>query len=208
MKKILIYGSGGHGKVVLEILLTAGFPIAGFIDDNENQHNKIVNTYSVLGSLAMKKDMTDRYSVVLGIGNNQIRKKTYEQAKTLGFEIVSAVHRSAIIASTVKLGEGVVVMPGAVINTDSVIGTGAVVNTGATVDHDCILSAFCQIWPGANLAGSISVGELSYVGTGSAVIQNIKIGNNVMIGAGSAVITDIPDHSTAVGVPAKIIKKT
>jgi acetyltransferase EpsM len=51
------------------------------------------------------------------------------------------------------------------------------------------------------------VGELSHIGIGVSVIQGIRIGRGVIIGAGAVVIEDIPDHVTAVGVPARVIKR-
>ena len=64
-----------------------------------------------------------------------------------------------------------------------------------------------HISPGAHLAGNVRVGELSHIGIGASIVQGIRIGKGVIIGAGAAVIDDIPDHVTAVGVPAKVIKR-
>lgn len=46
------------------------------------------------------------------------------------------------------------------------------------------------------------------VGAGANIIGPIHVGNNVIIGAGAVVIRDLPDDCVAVGVPAKIIKKS
>ncbi|MFC1478506.1 acetyltransferase [Candidatus Margulisiibacteriota bacterium] len=205
MKKVLIYGSGGHGKVVLDILLSAGEKdIAGFVDDSPGKAGQEINGYPVLGTLSQITDNKDNYQVALGIGDNKIREKTYLKARDLGFEVVQAVHPTAVVSQNVEMGEGVVVMPGAVVNANTVLGNGVVVNTGATVDHDCNLEQFSQVWPGANLAGTVHLGEYSYVGTGAAIIQSINIGKNVIVGAGAVVISDIPDNVTAVGMPAKV----
>lgn len=205
MKKILIYGAGGHGKVVLDILLTMGCEVSGFLDADSNKHGNKINGFEVLGDwpyLEKNKSM----GLALGIGNNKIREMIFKQAKNIGVEIVSAVHSSAVISKFAKIGEGVVIMPGAIVNSGCILEDGVVVNTGATVDHDCHLERFSQIWPGAHLAGGIRIGEFSYVGTGAAIIQNLKIGREVIIGAGAAVVSDLPDKVTAVGVPARIIK--
>jgi serine O-acetyltransferase len=44
------------------------------------------------------------------------------------------------------------------------------------------------------------------VGTGAKVLGNIKIGDNVKIGAGSVVVHSVPDHSTVVGVPGRVVR--
>jgi len=204
-KKVVIFGAGGHGKVVLDILLKSKIKVLGFLDDDSKKIGKKVLGYKVLGDWSYL-DKNKSVFLALGIGNNIVREKVFKKTKSLEIGIATVVHPQAIIAKGVKIGEGVVVMPGAVIGPDTILEDGVVVNTSASVDHDCHLERFCQIWPGAHLAGSVDIGEFSYVGTGASVIQNIHIGKKVMVGAGAAVIRDIPDFVTCVGVPAKIIK--
>jgi len=204
--KVLIFGAGGHGKVILDILLKSNIDILGFLDEDKDKIGKEISGFKILGDWAYL-DKKKSVSIVLGIGSNVVREKIFIKAKKLGIKIDSAIHPQAIIANGAKIGEGVVIMPAAVIGPDTVLEEGVVINTSASVDHDCHLERFCQIWPGANLAGSIKVGKFSYIGTGASVIQNINIGNNVMVGSSSAVISDIPDNVTVVGVPAKIIKR-
>lgn len=204
-KKIVIFGAGGHGKVVLDILLRSKLKVLGFLDDDTKKINKKVLGFKILGDCSyLTKNKS--VSVALGIGSNVTREKIFKKVKNSGIDIISVIHPQAVIAEGVKIGEGVVIMPGVVIGPGVVLKDGVVINTSASVDHDCHLERFCQIWPGAHLAGSVDIGEFSYVGTGASVIQNIHIGKNVMVGSGAAVIRDIPDFVTCVGVPAKIIK--
>ncbi len=204
MDKAIVYGSGGHGKVVLDILLESGFEVMGFVDDNKNQLGSVINGYPVLGDGSYLENKK-KIKVALGIGCNSARENILHKLTTSNAEIISAIHPKAVISREVRLGKGIVIMAGAVVNPSTVIEDGVVVNTGATVDHDCHLAAFSHLWPGAHLAGSVYVGERSYIGMGAAVIQNIKIGRDVKIGAGAVVISDIPDNATAVGVPAKCV---
>lgn len=204
---ILIFGAGGHGRVVLDILIESGAGnILGFIDDDKSKAGEKIRGFSVLGDftyLANKKSAC----IALGIGNNIIRERIFTKAKGMDIPVISAVHPKAIVSRDVNIGQGVVIMPGAVINSGTALEDGVVVNTGASVDHDSYLNRFCQIWPGAHLAGTVRVGEFSYVGTGASVIQNINIGKNVMIGAGTVIIKDVPDNVTIAGNPGKVIRK-
>ncbi len=208
-KKTIIWGAGGHGKVILDILLEAKVLIGGFIDDDRTKMHQSVSGYKILGNTDYLEKMKNKGSVqlALGIGNNEIRETIFEKAVALGVAVISAIHPRAVVSPHARLGRGVVVMPGAVINSGAIIEDGVVVNTGATVDHDCYLEAFSHIWPGAHLAGGVRVGRCSYIGTGAAVIQNVTIGKNTMVGAGAVVISAIRDGVTAVGVPARVIKK-
>ncbi len=204
-KGIVIFGAGGHGKVVLDILLESKRKVVGFIDDNKAKKGKIINGYSILGGWDCLKG-NKNIEIALGIGDNKVREELFNRAKKEGFPVTRAIHPRAIVSKTAKIGQGVVIMAGAVINPSVIIEDGVVINTGATVDHDCYLKKFCHIWPGANLAGTVIVGKYSYVGTGAAVIQNITIGDNTIIGAGAVVISDVSSGVTAVGVPSKTIK--
>lgn len=202
---VVIFGAGGHGKVVHDILKEAGVAVAGFIDEDTSKKGRNINGLKVLGGWSFLK-ANPSLGVALGIGNNKVREEIYLKIKGMGLKAVTAVHPKAVLSKSAKIGEGSVVMPGAVVNANASLEEGVVVNTGASVDHDCRLERFCQIWPGAHLAGTVKIGEFSYVGTGASVIQNITIGRDVMIGAGAAVVSDIPDSVTAVGVPARILR--
>lgn len=202
--KIVIFGAGGHGKVVLDILMESGADILGFLDDDRSKIGRKIRGIKILGNFS-DLDKKIPIKLALGIGNNLVRFDIFKKAETLGINLVSAAHPKAIISKDVKIGQGVVIMPGAVINAGVIIEDGVVVNTGATVDHDCYLEKFCQIWPGAHLAGSVRVGEFSYVGTGASVIQNINIGKRTVIGAGAVIISDVSDKLTIVGNPGRII---
>lgn len=208
MKKngIVIFGSGGHGKVVLDILIESGHDILGFIDDNKDKAGQIIRGFKVLGDWAYAKKNSS-VKIALGIGNNRDREKIFRKVKNMDLVVISAIHPAAVVSKDISMGEGVTIMPGAIINTGAVLEDGVVINTAASIDHDSHLGRFSQVWPGAHLAGAVTVGEFSYIGTGAAVIQNINIGKNVIIGAGAVIISDVPDNVTIVGNPGKVIGK-
>jgi acetyltransferase EpsM len=56
--------------------------------------------------------------------------------------------------------------------------------------------------------GRVHVGEGTHIGAGVVVLPNLKIGKWCTVGAGAVVICDIPDFTTAVGNPARILVKT
>lgn len=205
-KGIIIFGAGGHGRVVLDILLESGANVLGFLDDDKSKVGQKIRGFKVLGDRSYI-EKRDSVGLALGIGDNAIRENIFRKAKDTGLRTVSAVHPMAIVSKDVIIGEGVVIMPGAIVNAGTVLKEGVVINTGATVDHDCHLKRFCQVWPGAHLAGTVRVGEFSYIGTGTSVIQNINIGKKVMVGAGTVIISDVPDNVTVAGNPGRVIKK-
>lgn len=193
-----LYGASGHCKVIIDILLQNHIEIKGVFDDNPKYEN-ILGVPVMLNNGAYNNDA----EWIISIGNNKIRKKIAEK---LGGTFLKAIHPSAVVSKWSRIGEGTVVMAGAVINPDAAIGEHCIINTGAVIEHDCTIESYVHISPNASLAGGVHVGEGSHVGIGASVIQGVKIGKWVTIGAGSVVIRDVPDHATVVGIPAKPIR--
>jgi serine O-acetyltransferase len=50
-----------------------------------------------------------------------------------------------------------------------------------------------------------TIGDGVVIGTGATILGNIRIGDHVKIGAGSVVVRSVPDHSTVVGVPGRVV---
>lgn len=206
-EKLLIIGSGGHAKVIIDMLLENNqYEIVGCIDNYENR--------SVFGINVVGKDEDlEKFlkqgvnNVFIAIGNNCVRKKIYDYVTNLGYNVINVVSKDARISKFVSFGKGIAIMPGAVINADTFIGNGVIVNTGATIDHDCKIGDFVHVAPGSNLAGKVVISEGSFLGVGTKIIDGINVGKWTIIGAGSVIINDIEDNVTVVGVPGKIIKR-
>ncbi len=195
-----LFGASGHAKVIMDMLRLLGREVEGFFDDDPLKRE--LWGVPVLGdTTAHRQNMNP---CVISIGNNRLRKQVAGKVNA-GF--ISLVHPAAVVAETVSLGDGSVVMAGAVINADTRIGNHVIINTRASVDHDNDIGDFVHIAPGSTLCGGITVGEGTLIGSGATILPNVKIGKWATIGGGATVTSDIPDHATAVGCPAKIIKQ-
>ncbi|MDF3002928.1 MAG: transferase hexapeptide repeat protein [Bacillota bacterium] len=209
MKRIIIIGTGGNAKVVLDAVLCRirsgeELILEGFLDDNDDRKSQ--RSYPILGTLQRIDDYRLKKEIrfVNAVGNNLARKRIFERYPDVDYDTV--VHPSVLIGTGVVIGAGSVVMAGAIINADSFIGKQALINTGAIIEHDNRIGDFVHVASGAATAGNVRIGSGSMLGTGAKVIQGISIGSNAMIGAGAVVISDIPDGCTAVGVPARVIR--
>ena len=206
MKKIAIFGGGGHGKVCASIAEDLGYSVL-FFDDAYPEVNSC-GKWQVVGNKAhLKNSVTDFEFSFVAIGNNSIRARVQTELQGFGLAIVNLISPTASIHKSVELGKGILIVGNVCINIDSKIADGCIVNTNATIDHDCKLGRYSHFCPGVSLAGEVTVGEKSWVGIGSSVIQQVLIGSNVMVGAGTAVINNIPDKATVVGCPGRIIKQ-
>lgn len=195
---LIIIGAGGQGRVVADIASLAGYTNICFLDDanirNDNRLGRVEDFIKYI----------DDSDFFVAIGNNIIRKRIHERLVEAHANIVTLIHPNATVSPSVKLGRGVVVMAGAVINTGCVIGDGVIVNTSSSVDHDCKIDDFVHVSVGSHLAGTISVGEGTFIGAGATIINNICICKNSMVGAGAVVVENINIAGTYIGVPAKL----
>jgi sugar O-acyltransferase (sialic acid O-acetyltransferase NeuD family) len=208
MHSLLILGAGGHGKVVADTAAATGlWEKIAFLDDRHPSLEAVLD-WPVIGSLEdAKKFLPEHDGFCVAIGNNKLRIKLLKLYLDLGFTAPCLVHPTAYISPSASLGPGCVVFAQGVINAETQVAVGGIINTGASVDHDCTLGEGVHLCPGVRLAGEVCVGQQTTLGTSATVIPQTNIGSHVMVGAGSVVVTDIPDHSTAAGVPAKVIKK-
>lgn len=199
MKKLIIIGAGGHGKVISDIAVRNGYGEVVFLDDNEILTE--CAGFPVIGKISNAVEIEG--DKIVAIGDAKIRKRMQENLDN----IVSLVHPDAAISRRVKVGKGTVIMAGAVINSDTVIGEGCIINTCSSVDHDCKIGSYSHISVGTHVAGTVDIGERTWIGAGTTVSNNINICSDCMIGAGSVVIRNIETSGIYVGAPAKLLTK-
>lgn len=192
----ILFGAGGHGKVVAEILLKCS--ISEFVFYDEFSNLDYIHSIKIINNI----QINDGDSMIICIGNNQIRKKISLQYNC---NFKTAIHPFTSIANDSYLGEGSVIMAGSIINSFVTIGKHCIINSGSIVEHDCIIENFVHLSPNCTLCGNVKIGEGSHIGAGAVIIPNVKIGKWTTIGAGAVVIKDVPDYVTVVGNPAKII---
>lgn len=192
LQKLYIYGHGGHGRVVADIAVAAGYRDIRFLDDAHGQ----------------KFDAgLPKGNIIVTVGDNAVRQRLGQKVSAAGFRLVSLIHPAAVVSPSAVVAAGVVVMPQAVINNSACIGEGSIINTAAVVEHDCIIGAYAHVCPNVALAGGVYVGERVQVGIGSCVIQDVRIGAGSMIGAGSVVVRDLEADVVAFGNPARACRK-
>jgi UDP-perosamine 4-acetyltransferase len=208
--QIVIIGAGGHGKVVLDILRVGGrYEPVGFLDADPVLAGTTVGGLPVLGAANLLPRLRQQQKVragIVAIGDNRTRALYAQLLREQGFDLITAVHPSAVVSPNARLGANVVVAAGAVICTEAVIGDSAIINTAAIVDHEVQVGAATHVSPGVCLAGRVSVGPSALLGIGAQVLPCLSVGEGATVGAGSVVLQDVPAFATAVGVPARVVK--
>ncbi|MBP0633196.1 acetyltransferase [Cupriavidus sp. AcVe19-1a] len=208
MKRIVIIGSGGHAKSIIDVVeRERKHRIVGLIDTTSRE----VMGYRVIGDEASLQALIKEYRVdgaLIAIGDNSVRAQVAERIESLcpGIQFTVAIHPTACIGRDATIGAGTVVMAGAVINACSAIDRHCIINTGACIDHDCKVHDFVSLAPGVITGGECNIGAYAAVGLGANLIHGITIGDHAVIGAGTLVINDIESLAVAYGVPAKVVR--
>ena len=196
-KGITLYGAGGHCKVVLDILESIGLNADRIVDDSP--------TEKIFMGLPLLKPYSEYDKAIITIGNCSVRKQIVEKINVNTY--LTAIHPNSIICKNVPIGEGTVIVHGAIVQSSAKIGKHCILNTKSSVDHDVIINDFVHVASGATICGGSEIGECTWIGAGSVIKQGIHIGKNCMIGAGSVVVKNIPNNVVAFGNPCKVIRE-
>jgi sugar O-acyltransferase (sialic acid O-acetyltransferase NeuD family) len=206
MGRLLIIGTGGQGKVVLDCAKYYYHSISFMTNDT---HSLGINGYPIIyeQETAFDTILNNYDEIIVAIGNNKARLKISLKYESKGIKLATIIHPKAIVSETSEIGGGTVIFANAVINPSAKIGKACIINTGAIIEHDCILEDGVHISPNAALGGTVYIGEETWVCIGSSIANNIKVGKESIIGAGAAIIKDIPNKVLAAGVAGEIKKE-
>jgi len=192
----LVYGGGGHGKSLIDLLRSLGsYRIVGVVDDGLEKGGMVMEVPLLGGveALAEVRSLGVRLAAnaVGGVGDVNVRIQVFQRLAGAGFACPSLIHPQAFVEPSARLAGGAQVFPRAYVGSQSEVGFGVIVNTAAVVSHDCLLEDYAIISPGAILAGGVRVGEGALVGMGVTVNLGVAIGAGARLGNGSTVKSDV-----------------
>ena len=225
---LVIIGTGGFGREVLwasremepSIYALTGALVQGsldikdvaFVDDDKNLWNTEICGAPVVGCIEYAGNYFDQADMlfVCGVGLNELRKKFVQRVEnTFGKnKFHTVIHQSVEKSSFVNIGEGSVVCAGSILTTQVKVGNHVNINLDCTIGHDVVIEDFVNVSPGVHISGYCTLKEGCDIGTGANILPHVTIGKNSIVGAGACVTKDVPDNTTVVGVPAKIITRS
>ncbi len=180
-KGVLVYGASTYGAVLRDLVADLGLSFAGFIDD-------WVDGDGVVGDFSKLADFDPAcYQLVIGVGYKHMRarRELAQRLKGRGFDLPALVHPRAYVAASARLGEGAVVMAGALVDSAAELGALTVLWPGAIVSHHCKLAGNTFLCPGSVVCGNTAVGLDCFVGASATIVDGVSVPPSTFVKAGS-----------------------
>lgn len=209
--KLIVVGAGGCGREVAWIAAEAravggvDWVPAGFLDDNPQALEGTGTDLPILGSVADWQPSADEV-FVCAIGSPHTRDLVATALEARGATFVNVIHPTALISSSARLADGLVVYPYSCISTDTRIGAHVQVNMHCAIGHDTVigrstvLSSFCDV------TGHVRLGERVLLGSHVSIAPSLRVGDEAVLGMGSVVVAPVRAGKRVFGNPAKSLE--
>lgn len=185
--KLLIVGSGGHGRSVAEaILLSGAYEVVGFADDTDQPAGEIWGIPILGGTADLCAYRSLASAAIVAIGKNEVRQSLSDALLRAGYELATVVHPRAIISPRAMIGPGCAIMAGAIVGTEALLGSGVIVNCGAIVDHHAQVLDFAHLGVNACMAGGTVLGRGAWMQAGAALGYGVKVADGAVLPPGAA----------------------
>ena len=161
MQSILIIGAGSFSTEVEELAHLQGFTDIAFLDD---KNPLAIGTMQDIGKV---RDQYD--TAIVALGNNEIRRQFHEQLILHNYNIPILIHPTAYVSPDAQLSHGCIIRTHAVVSRYVKLGEGVIVNIGSLIDHHCEVGAFSMILPGAVVRNSVKIAPGTWVNANEIV---------------------------------------
>jgi sugar O-acyltransferase (sialic acid O-acetyltransferase NeuD family) len=196
-RDILLIGAGGHARACIDVIEQLGeYRISGLIGISSEIGSTVLG-YEVLGDDAqLERFLRPKPAVLITVGQiktSVVRRRLYTEARQAGSALPSIVSPRAYVSRHARLGEGTIVMHGAVINAAATVGANCIINSMALVEHDVLIGDHCHVATNAAINSGTRVGDGTFIGSGTSVRQGLSIGAECVIGMGQRIVGDCAD---------------
>lgn len=180
MKKLLLVGAGGFGRVVLEH--TSALYDCAFLDDGDAT---VVDGVPVVGKTCDMAAFYPEYKLLLvTIGNNKLRERLYKQAAEIGYTFPNIIHPTAYVSPRAHIGSGCVLLNNAVVQNDARCGDGCILNPGVELHHDSTIGSYCLVYTNSVIRSLTTVGDRVWIGSTATVSTSAVVPDDEIIGDG------------------------
>jgi sugar O-acyltransferase (sialic acid O-acetyltransferase NeuD family) len=200
MSKVILAGNSVTAEILADyIQCDARYELlATTVDDRFIGSSLLPEVRDVaLSELPSRFDI-DGVSIIMAVGYNdlnRVREDMFSRIRSLGFRIATYIHPDARIYTNLPLGEGSVVMPGAVIEPHARVGANTIVWSNVTVAHHSSVANHCWLGAGAVISGQAKVQHNTFLGVNCTVVNDVTVGEFNIVGAGAMISRDTKPYS-------------
>jgi len=204
MKPLLLVGGGGHARACIDVIQAEGnFEIQGIVERIGGEQASVLG-YPVIGSdndLTRLLATTPSALVTVGqVKSPAARVALYDVLARLGAHMPGIISPTSYVSKHSAIGEGTIIMHGAIINALASVGRNCIINSQALLEHDAVIGDHCHISTGAKVNGNVNIGSGTFIGSGAILREGLSIGANCVIGAGAIVLHDLPEATQHIGM--------
>ena len=198
--QILLVGAGGHAAACIDVIEQHGrYKIAGLIGTQAETGGSVLG-YPIVATDAELESLRSRYEaafIAIGhIKSAELRVRVFDRLQALGYTLPTIVSPRAWVSPHAAVGEGTIVMHGAIVNARARVGRNCILNSQSLVEHDSRIADHCHVATAAVVNGDVTIDAGTFVGSRSSIRQGTRIGARCVIGMGQVVLTDCPDDAT------------
>ncbi|WP_168202979.1 acetyltransferase [Tardiphaga sp. vice352] len=213
MKNIILAGNAVTAEILYSYIGSdSRYAVAGFtVDDAFVDKGSQFDRPTVALSKLVETFPPDRHAVVMAMGYSNVnddRASMFTRLKAMGYAIETYLHPQALIHSRHPIGEGSIVLPGAVVEPEVRIGADSLVWCNVTLAHHCTIGDHCWVASGAVVSGKANIGDNCFIGVNATIVNALSIGDHVIVGGGALITKDAKAASVHLTRSAEQIRFT
>ena len=197
---IILIGAGGHTTSCIDVIEQENnYKIQGLVGITSDLKKSILG-YSVIGTdKDLRNILTNCSNAIITVGhikNSELRENLFNELLEIGYKVPSIISPMSYVSKHAIIGDGTIVMHGAIINADAVIGNNCIINTNALIEHGVKIGNNCHISTNSTVNGDVLIGDNCFIGSCSSIREGVRVNNKVFIAMNSLVIKDMPKNTT------------
>jgi acetyltransferase-like isoleucine patch superfamily enzyme len=202
-RQVVFYGAGHLGRQIYHHVSTYcrdGVEVLGFVDDTKPAGLKVIDGKQTLGSLAQAQTSSalqpNAVEVVFAIGYTSMRTRraALERVLAVGYRLFTFVHPRAIVEPGAELGQGCVVLAGAVIDQQVSVGPACFIDIGVRLTAGTTVGCNNYFSAGTATGSRVRIGDDCFFGMDCTVTTEVQMGSNLFVNAKTLVPRNVGDN--------------
>ena len=189
---LLLIGCGGHARSLIDVVESSGcWHVFGLVGLPAQVGEEVLG-YPVLGCdqdlHSLRHQCTNVLLAIGQIGLSTHRQRLAAELEDLNFVMPAVVSGRAHVSCHSKLGSGVSVGHGVIVNAGARVGDFCILNSNSLIEHDAVIGNHCHISTGVLVNGGTRVGDNSFIGSGAVLRDGLNLPPRTVVSAGKRVM--------------------